>query len=92
MCDPGVYFPIFFSLFSEANWITFFLRLRQFNKVLPLEDAVDEFSAELICPYPPGIPIIIPGERLEKDRIDWLIEQKSLWHKQLKKEIRVVLK
>jgi len=39
-----VYFPIFFLLFSEANLIIFFSRLRQFNKVLPFEEAVKQPS------------------------------------------------
>ena len=39
---PGVYFPIFLMLFSEANWIICLLRLRQFNKVLPFDDAVKQ--------------------------------------------------
>ena len=37
-----MYFPIFFLLFSEANLIIFFSRLRQFNKVLPFEEAVKQ--------------------------------------------------
>lgn len=32
------------------------------KNLVPLEEAVDEISAESIMIYPPGIPIIIPGE------------------------------
>ena len=42
MCDPGVNFPIFFILFSDANLIIPLSKLRQFNKVFPFEDAVKQ--------------------------------------------------
>ncbi len=29
---------------------------------LPIEQVVGQLSAELVCPYPPGIPILFPGE------------------------------
>jgi arginine decarboxylase len=29
-------------------------------------------SAEMICPYPPGIPITAPGERLTGAVVDYL--------------------
>ncbi|MGD1712479.1 aminotransferase class I/II-fold pyridoxal phosphate-dependent enzyme [Dapis sp. BLCC M172] len=29
---------------------------------LPIEESLGHISAELICPYPPGIPVLIPGE------------------------------
>ena len=29
-----------------------------------LEDAVGEVCAELLSPYPPGVPAVCPGERL----------------------------
>jgi arginine decarboxylase len=29
-----------------------------------IAQAVNEISAELICPYPPGIPVLMPGERV----------------------------
>lgn len=31
--------------------------------------AIDRVSAELICPYPPGIPVLLPGERITKGAI-----------------------
>lgn len=30
---------------------------------VPLAAAADRVSAELLCPYPPGVPVIFPGER-----------------------------
>ncbi len=31
---------------------------------VPMEDAVGEVSAEQFCPYPPGVPLVAPGERV----------------------------
>ncbi|MBD2576559.1 aminotransferase class I/II-fold pyridoxal phosphate-dependent enzyme [Oscillatoria sp. FACHB-1406] len=42
------------------------------RETLPLEDAAGRISAELICPYPPGIPVLLPGEIVTKDAIDFL--------------------
>ncbi|MBK17186.1 MAG: decarboxylase [Prochlorococcus sp. SP3034] len=39
---------------------------------VPLELSVGKISAEIICPYPPGIPLIVPGEKIDKERINWL--------------------
>lgn len=36
---------------------------------LPLDQAIDHVSRELICPYPPGIPLLLPGERITADAI-----------------------
>ena len=37
------------------------------TQVVPLADAVDRTCAEYVIPYPPGIPIVVPGERLMAD-------------------------
>jgi arginine decarboxylase len=36
-----------------------------------LEDSEGEISAEMLMAYPPGIPIICPGERITKEIIDY---------------------
>jgi arginine decarboxylase len=35
-------------------------------------EAVGRISSEMICPYPPGIPITAPGERLTQQVVDYL--------------------
>lgn len=35
-------------------------------------DAAGLVSAELLCPYPPGIPAVVPGEVLTKATLDIL--------------------
>ncbi len=43
----------------------FFARRRR----LDLTDAVGEVSAEQFCPYPPGIPLVAPGERITAESV-----------------------
>jgi arginine decarboxylase len=42
------------------------------SKTVSREEAIGEISAELICPYPPGIPVLIPGEIITPSAIDYL--------------------
>lgn len=42
------------------------------TRVAPLVEAAGEISAEAITPYPPGIPVVAPGERLTSATIDYL--------------------
>ena len=35
-------------------------------------DAIGRIAAEQITPYPPGIPVIVPGERINREVIDYL--------------------
>jgi arginine decarboxylase len=39
---------------------------------LPVQEAIGRVSAELVAPYPPGIPVLAPGERISADAIDGL--------------------
>ncbi len=39
---------------------------------VPYEDAVGRVGAEQVTPYPPGIPVIVPGERINQEVIDYL--------------------
>lgn len=37
------------------------------DRAVPLPDALGEISADFIRAYPPGIPLIVPGERIDGD-------------------------
>lgn len=39
---------------------------------IPVEDAEGHVSAEFVVPYPPGIPLVYPGERITKEIIDYI--------------------
>ncbi len=58
--------------------------------VVPLEQAAGRLAAEPICPYPPGIPLLIPGERIDPGRVDWLRRQRVLWPGQIADTVKVV--
>ena len=55
-----------------------------------LRDSVGRISFEMVCPYPPGIPLLIPGEILDKARVNWLLEQKGFWPEQIPDFVRVI--
>ena len=42
---------------------------------IPITESVGKICAEIVCPYPPGIPLVFPGELIDKKRVDWIIEQ-----------------
>ena len=60
------------------------------HEKVKLKDAIGRISVEMVCPYPPGIPLLIPGEILDEARVDWLIEQKSFWPEQISDFVRVI--
>jgi lysine decarboxylase len=39
---------------------------------LPARRAIGRVSAELVAPYPPGIPVLAPGERISREAIEGL--------------------
>ena len=55
-----------------------------------LEQAAGRIAAEALCPYPPGIPLLIPGERIDGPRAVWLAEQRRRWPGQIADTVRVV--
>ena len=48
---------------------------------LPLKEAVGHVLAEAVTPYPPGIPLLLPGERLDEERCVWLLHSRHLWQR-----------
>lgn len=47
------------------------------SEVIPLLEAPDRISTESICPYPPGIPILLPGERICSQDLNQLLHIKE---------------
>jgi len=45
---------------------------RSHQQRISIVDAVGKISAESICPYPPGIPVIMPGEIVTTAALDYL--------------------
>ncbi|WP_019135351.1 aminotransferase class I/II-fold pyridoxal phosphate-dependent enzyme [Cellulomonas massiliensis] len=46
----------------------FFARVEQ----VPASRAVGRVVAELVTPYPPGVPVLVPGERVTAEALDYL--------------------
>ncbi|MEH2402213.1 aminotransferase class I/II-fold pyridoxal phosphate-dependent enzyme [Nostoc sp.] len=42
------------------------------SEILPLIQTSDRICAEIVCPYPPGIPVLMPGEIITKPVLDYL--------------------
>lgn len=40
---------------------------------VPLEESIDRVCAVPVCPYPPGIPVLLPGERIDRKCVDFLL-------------------
>lgn len=40
---------------------------------VPIEESCERICAGVITPYPPGIPVLYPGEIIKKNQIDYLI-------------------
>lgn len=57
---------------------------------LSLQDSGGRIAAEMICPYPPGIPLLIPGERIESDRLEWLLSQHRRWPELVPGKVKVL--
>ena len=41
-------------------------------EIVPAPEAVGRVCAEMICPYPPGVPVLSPGERITQAALDAL--------------------
>ena len=55
-----------------------------------LRDSIGRIAVEMVCPYPPGIPLLVPGEILDEARVEWLIEQRCFWPDQIPDVLRVI--
>ncbi|WP_062996164.1 aminotransferase class I/II-fold pyridoxal phosphate-dependent enzyme [Nocardia mikamii] len=42
------------------------------EETVPLEKAIGRIAAEQVTPYPPGIPVIVPGELVDAAVVDYL--------------------
>jgi arginine/lysine/ornithine decarboxylase len=42
------------------------------NETVSGKKALNRLSADVICPYPPGIPVLMPGELISQESLDYL--------------------
>lgn len=48
------------------------------TETLPIKRAVARICAEIICPYPPGIPVLMPGEVITPDALEYLLNMQAI--------------
>jgi arginine decarboxylase len=44
------------------------------TETVPLKESIGRIMAEMIMVYPPGIPVLLPGERVERSNIEYIEE------------------
>ena len=60
------------------------------SRAVAWKDAVGAIAAQLVCPYPPGIPLLVPGERLDQARVTWIEKQREFWPDQISSKVMIV--
>jgi len=58
------------------------IALRSKTRIISFSQSLNKISGDIICPYPPGIPLLVPGEKIDIDRFSW-INNLSLCNKDL---------
>ena len=48
------------------------------SEAIPLAKTQERICAEIICPYPPGIPVLMPGEIITKSALEYLQEIQNM--------------
>ncbi|MCB2293069.1 aminotransferase class I/II-fold pyridoxal phosphate-dependent enzyme [Clostridium algoriphilum] len=72
-CDMSVLKDVYVNLIDYGMPISVMFPYEVMGRektILELKNAKNKISAVAIVPYPPGIPIVMPGERLSKETID----------------------
>ncbi len=47
------------------------------NILVDLDASIGKISAEYVIPYPPGIPVLVPGERIHKETLKLFPDEKT---------------
>ena len=71
------YSMVFFHCFLLQQGFHFFLQIFSASETVTWEEAKGRISAEMIAPYPPGIPVIYPGERMSDEVWAFLEEYRA---------------
>ena len=75
--DPGTS-----SLMSEIPHPERVMELRRaflsVSRPIPVEEAAGQVSADTVVIYPPGSPLITPGERIDRDIVEYILQARKL--------------
>ncbi|KAK9076887.1 hypothetical protein SSX86_005222 [Deinandra increscens subsp. villosa] len=47
------------------------------KKKVSFKESVGKICGELVCPYPPGVPLLIPGEVITEEALSYLVKVKN---------------
>ncbi|XP_058735107.1 uncharacterized protein LOC131607082 [Vicia villosa] len=47
------------------------------KRKVTIKESIGKICGELICPYPPGIPVLIPGEVISSSAVNYLLHVRS---------------
>ncbi len=83
---PFVKPPFSFLTIVKNEYLSSF---RTSCELVDLRHSEGRIAADLISPYPPGVPILVPGELINAKLVDWMISQKTYWPEQIPNEILV---
>jgi len=61
-------FPVFGNKTAMTPREAFFAD----TQYVELENSVEDISAEIVTVYPPGVPVLVPGEVISKEAVDYL--------------------
>ncbi|MGJ7923148.1 aminotransferase class I/II-fold pyridoxal phosphate-dependent enzyme [Neobacillus sp. LXY-4] len=64
---------------SKLNYSFKEMKVRK-SKLVPIQEAIGQVAAEMIVPYPPGIPLLFPGEMICSDDVEqlkWLLTNRA---------------
>ncbi len=56
----------------ETKGLSYFFKARQHVKI---ENARNRISSFFVTPYPPGIPVLVPGQTITQEHIDYIVQQ-----------------
>ncbi|ARV57394.1 arginine decarboxylase [Nostocales cyanobacterium HT-58-2] len=48
------------------------------TEILPIQETTERICAEIVCPYPPGIPVLMPGEIITHTALEYLRQIQSM--------------
>ncbi|MBF2016148.1 MAG: aminotransferase class I/II-fold pyridoxal phosphate-dependent enzyme [Rivularia sp. T60_A2020_040] len=48
------------------------------TETLPIKETINRTCAEIVCPYPPGIPVLMPGEIITPAALEYLQQIQSM--------------
>ncbi len=78
-----------FKLVQEPE-IEIGIAWRSETRIIPFSQSLNKISGEIICPYPPGIPLLVPGEKIDMARFNWIKNQSSCNEDLVNFNIRVI--